>query len=146
LRPLPPVPYIVAERHLRVVGKDALLAFEASLYSVPWMEVRPRQRLELRVTRKEVAIYCLGAEPHLLASHPRARTRGSWVVDEAHWDGLPDGTRPHLGPAAPLPGPAGGDEQLAGMLVRFAAAGVAVARRDPATYDRLFALTPGVGR
>ena len=26
-----------------------------------------------------------------LATHPRARERGTWVVDPAHWDGLPDG-------------------------------------------------------
>ena len=26
-----------------------------------------------------------------LATHPRATRRGSWVVDPAHWDGLPDG-------------------------------------------------------
>jgi hypothetical protein len=26
-----------------------------------------------------------------LATHPRATTRGTWQVDPAHWDGLPDG-------------------------------------------------------
>jgi transposase len=31
LRPLPAVPYLVTERHLRRVGKDALISFEASL-------------------------------------------------------------------------------------------------------------------
>jgi len=143
---LPSVPYVVCERHLRVVGKDALVSFEASLYSVPWTLVRPRQRLELRVTPGEVRVYSLGAEAQLLASHSRARERGSWVVDEAHWDGLPDGRGPHAGPAAPLPEPLAGEEQLAELMLRFAAAGVPVARRDIATYDELFAVSAGGGR
>lgn len=146
LRPLPPAPYVVCERHLRVVGKDALVSFEASLYSVPWTLVRPRQRLELRVTPGEVRIYGLGSEPLLLATHPRAQARGSWVVDEAHWDGLPGGERPHCGPAAPLPEPLAGEEQLADLMLRFAAAGTPVARRDIATYDELFAVSAGGGR
>jgi len=145
LQPLPDAPYVVCERHLRVVGKDALVSFEASLYSVPWTAVRPRQRLELRVTPEEVRIFTLGGEPRLLATHARARERGSWVVDECHWDGLPDGRGPHAGPAAPLPEPLP-DDALAGLLVRFAAVGVPVARRDPATYDELFAVGAGGGR
>jgi transposase len=138
LQELPERPYVVTERHLRVVGKDALVSFEASLYSVPWTSVLPRQRLELRVTPKKVAIWSLGAEPRLLATHARARARGSWVVDEAHWDGLPDGRGGNAGVALPLP-----DDVLAGLLVRFAAAGVPVARRDIAAYDELFAVPTG---
>jgi hypothetical protein len=140
LQQLPARPYVVTERHLRVVGKDALVSFEASLYSVPWTDVRPRQRLELRVTPEQVGIWSLGAQPRLLTSHPRAKTRGSWVVDERHWDGLPDGRGPHAGPAAPLPEPLAEDE-LSGLLVRFAA--VPVARRDIASYDELFAVEAG---
>jgi transposase len=139
LLPVPPRPYVVTERHLRVVGKDALVSFEASLYSVPWTEVLPRQRLELRVTPEAVAIWSLGAEPRLLASHLRARERGSWVVDERHWDGLPDGRGPHAGPAAVLPEPLPAGE-LAALMLRFAAACVPVARRDIAAYDELFAV------
>ncbi len=45
------------------------MAFQASLYSVPARQVRLGRRL---------------------ASHPRA-TRGTWMVDPAHWNGLPDG-------------------------------------------------------
>ena len=138
LQALPPQPYVVCERHLRVVGKDALVSFEASLYSVPWTEVLPRQRLELRVTPEQVAIWSLGGEPRLLARHPRAKERGRWVVDEAHWDGLPDGRGAHAGPATPLPEPLP-DDVLAGLLVRFAA-DVPVARRDIASYDELFAV------
>ena len=139
LLPLPERPYVVSERHLRVVGKDALVSFEASLYSVPWTEVLPRQRVELRVTPEEVRIFTPGAAPRLLATHVRARERGSWVVDERHWDGLPDGRGAHAGPQPPPPEPLPGDV-LAGLLERFAAAAVPVARRDVAAYDALFAI------
>src|SRR4051794_5817533 len=96
LRPLPTAPYLVTDRHLRRVGKDCLVSFEASLYSVPARRVRPGQRVELRVTPELVAIHALTAESaeeqgSLLACHPRAVRRGAWVVDEAHWAGLPDG-------------------------------------------------------
>ena len=146
LQPLPERPYVVCERHLRVVGKDALVSFEASLYSVPWTLVRPRQRLELRVSPDEVRIYSLGAEPRLLASHSRARERGSWVVEERHWDGLPDGRGAHAAPTAPLPEPLAGEAQLAELMLRFSAAGTPVARRDIASYDELFAVPAGGAR
>ena len=52
LRPLPEQPYLVAERHLRRVGKDCLVCFEASCYSVPARLVRPGQRVELQIQRR----------------------------------------------------------------------------------------------
>lgn len=140
LGPVPDRPYVVCERHLRSVGKDALVSFEASVYSVPWTEVRPRQRVELRVRPDEVAVFTIGEEPRRLATHVRTRAKGSWVVDPAHWDGLPDGSRPADGPRM-TQAPAEPDPEadaVAAMIVRAASAGVAVARRDPATYDRLF--------
>jgi transposase len=141
LLPVPERPYVVTERYLRVVGKDALISFAASLYSVPWTDVRPRERVELRVTPETVEIWSLGAQARQLACHPRAARKGSWVVDERHWDGLPDGSGSRHGSADP-PSLKGGEEQesLAALVVRSAAAGVAVARRDPAAYDALFAL------
>ncbi|WP_244216518.1 hypothetical protein [Gordonia alkanivorans] len=27
----------------------------------------------------------------MLAVHPRSAVRGAWIVDDSHWDGLPDG-------------------------------------------------------
>jgi transposase len=135
LLPLPEVPYVVCERHLRVVGKDALVSFEASLYSVPWTLVRPRQRLELRVTAETVAIWSLGAAPQLLALHPRAGRRGSWVVDEAHWDGLPGGSTSQTGPPVRH---ANEERELPPCV---SAPAVAVARRDISSYDQLFAIT-----
>ncbi len=141
LLPLPERPYVVSDRHLRVVGKDALVSFEASLYSVPWTDVRPRQRLELRVTREAVEIWSLGPEARLLAAHRRADRKGSWVVDERHWDGLPDGMGPGQGPAAAARTDEALPEPLATLTCRAPA--VEVARRAPAAYDELFALEVG---
>jgi transposase len=127
LRPLPERPYVVAERHLRRVGKDCLISFEASAYSLPWRRVRAGQQVELRVTPGEVAIWTLGADPQRLATHPRAARRGAWVVDQAHWEGLPDGTGSELGPPA--------QEQPVAQLPLPARDQPPVGRRDLGTYD-----------
>jgi hypothetical protein len=94
LSPLPPEPYLVADKHLRRVGKDCLISFEASFYSVPARRVRAGQQVQLRVGPDTVTIHTLAPGPDgqsVLTAHPRAQTRGSWVVDASHWDGLPDG-------------------------------------------------------
>jgi transposase len=98
---VPASPYVVCERHIRTVGKDALIHFDASVYSVPWRLVRPRQKVELRVTRDTVAVWTLGADAVQLTVHGRARVKGSWVVNGEHWDGLPGHTQPHAGPTTP---------------------------------------------
>src|SRR4051794_38764576 len=54
LRPLPSVPYIVADRHLRRVGKDALISFDSCLYSLPAARIRPGQRVEVRASLEHV--------------------------------------------------------------------------------------------
>lgn len=143
LGPLPERPYVVSERHIRTVGKDALVSFGASLYSVPWTKVRPRQRVELRIRPDEVDVFTLGSSPEHLATHPRARVKGSWMVDERHWDGLPDGTHPAQGPNAPPEVHEHDPEadHLAALMVRIA--GVDVARRDPSSYDRIFGTQGG---
>jgi transposase len=96
LGPLPDRPYLVAEQHLRRVGKDSLISFQACLYSVPASRVRPGQRVAVRVSADTLTIHTLTAEAcgsgdTLLAAHPRAKLRGAWVVDPQHWAGLPDG-------------------------------------------------------
>jgi transposase len=90
LVPLPDSPYVVAERFLRRVGRDCLISFEASWYSLPARLVRAGQRVEVRVAADTVAIHATGGGPQL-AVHARAAKRGSWVIDPGHWDGLPDG-------------------------------------------------------
>jgi hypothetical protein len=145
LAPLPALPYLVAEHHLRRVGKDCLVSFEASMYSVPARRIRPFQRVQLRITPDTVAVHALdGDGGAVLAVHPRAARRGTWVVDPAHWDGLADGhTRATVvdgGPAGPCaaaaePAAAEQPNPLAALLNRSAAAQVPVARRDLAAYD-----------
>jgi hypothetical protein len=146
LRPLPEQPYVVCERHTRRVGKDALISFQASHYSVPWRRVRPGGRVELRVTPAEVAVWSLGPSQQLLATHPRAAGRGGWVVDQAHWDGLPNRADSQPFPPctadcelAPLPDPEPGQLQLPGIggWASSPAARVLVAQRRLAVYDQL---------
>ncbi len=98
LLPLPAQPYLVTDKHLRRVGKDCLVSFEASFYSVPAKQIRAGQRVLLQIHPDpngggdRIAIHALGLNGGgWLATHPRARTRGSWIVDQTHWDGLPDG-------------------------------------------------------
>jgi hypothetical protein len=130
----------------RRVGKDALISFAASHYSVPWRQVRPGSRVELRVTPAEVAIWSLGRHPRMLAVHARAAGRGAWVVNQAHWDGLPNrADADPLPPCAtdcelaPAPEPEPGQLELPGISgwVQAPAARIQVARRRLAVYDEL---------
>jgi transposase len=143
---LPDLPYLVAEQHLRRVGKDCLVSFEASLYSVPARLVRAGQHVQLQASDQTVTITALGLDGGgVLAVHARARRRGCWVVDPAHWDGLPDGhtratfvdspncpprRRPGAAPRQQAANP------LAALLAAHPAAGTTVARRDLSAYDQ----------
>jgi transposase len=159
LHTLPATPYLVADRHLRRVGKDCLVSFAASLYSTPARRVRPGQTVELRVTPATVAVHSLapvaGCEPvgsTLLAVHPRATQRGSWVVDKRHWDGLPDGSgRATTDRVSDAAEPMRASERhpeanpLAALLTRSSAADVVVGRRSLAAYDTAAGLTQSNG-
>ncbi len=144
LLPLPTLPYLVTDKHLRRVGKDCLVSFEASFYSVPARLIRPGQRVQLQVDGETVTIRAVGADGGAwLATHPRAPQRGSWVVDQTHWDGLPDGhtravTVEPRSTVADLPAAAvtsgEGLEPLSSLLGRRHA-DVAVAARPLSDYD-----------
>jgi hypothetical protein len=149
LRPLPAKPYVVAARHLRHVGKDCLVAYDANLYSVPARRVRHRQLVEIRATAATITIHATVPDQHgitLLASHPRAVGRGARVVDPAHWDGLPDGhTRAVTTGDAPTQRSrpaAGTGGPLQALLNRAAAAQVTVDRRPLSVYDQLAGTRP----
>jgi transposase len=155
LAPLPPAPYLVTDRHLRRVGKDCRVSFDASLYSVPARQVRPGQRVELRVSDDTVAIHALPGDPvrgpasgpagQLLATHPRSTRRGAWMVDWSHWDGLPDGhsrstvielpsrDRPQL-PCDDDPADPADPAPLAALLAHRRGGDIPVARRPLADY------------
>lgn len=145
LSPLPDQPYLVTDKHLRRVGKDALVSFEASFYSVPARQIRAGQRVQLQVDGQIVTIHALPGEAgpdgtSWLATHTRAARRGSWVVDPSHWDGLPDGhTRatlvepPHRSARAGIgPSQAG---PLQALLATHHAAALPVARRSLNDYQ-----------
>lgn len=140
LQPLPTRPYLVTDKHLRRVGKDCLVSFEASSYSVPARAVRPGQRVQLHVDSDTIHITAVGSDgAGWLATHPRARERGSWIVDPTHWAGLPDGhTRAvdHLQPTrTPSPSTnAVGLEPLSALLVRHHA-DIDVAARPLSDYE-----------
>ncbi|WP_422331257.1 Mu transposase domain-containing protein, partial [Rhodococcus sp. (in: high G+C Gram-positive bacteria)] len=79
-------------RHTSIllVRSGASTSTRAVHYSVPAQQVRAGQRVQLQVDGEVVTIRAIGAEgAGWLATHPRARQRGSWVVDQSHWDGLP---------------------------------------------------------
>jgi transposase len=159
LRPLPELPYLVCERHLRRVGRDCLISFSGSHYSVParaadGRPARAGQRVELRVSADTVTIHRLAidGEPIVLAAHPRATRRGSLIVDTAHWDGLPDGhTRavtldpvtiePPVSPATAPTTTGVETDPLAALLTSRPAAATAVARRPLQAYDAAAGLT-----
>jgi transposase len=140
LTPLPATPFLVTDSHLRRVGKDCLISFEASLYSLPARAIRAGQRVELRAAAGEVTIHA--TDGTLLASHARASVRGSWVIDPSHYDGLPDGhTRatviefPRRQPASPAATDC--ETPLAALLAHHHAAATPVARRPLTDYATL---------
>lgn len=142
---------LVAERQLRHVGKDCLVAFGGNLYSVPAYKVRPRQLVEIRATKSQISLYLTtpGADGEsLLALHGRAVGRGVRVVDESHWNGLPEGnnrrTTTDAGGFRPRPEPAREQDTgpLQALLNRAAATRIEVGRRPLSVYDELTGTRP----
>ena len=131
LSPLPATTYDVVERHLRRVAKDCLISFEGSLYSLPWREVRRPMRVEVRVTSDRVNLHRVGGDNALLATHARSHVKGTWVVDEAHWAGLPTQA---LNLPSEVIAPVR-EEQI--MASRSRNASVLVHHRDLTLYDRV---------
>src|SRR6266704_15315 len=126
-------------------GRPGLLCGQPS--SVPWRQVRPGGRVE-PLGHPGRGRDLVAGPPTAAAGrpHPRAPGRGAWVVDEAHWDGLPNraGAQP-IPPCtgdcelAPPPALESGQLQLPGITgwVQAPAARTQVARRRLAVYDQL---------
>ncbi|WP_434099013.1 Mu transposase domain-containing protein [Streptomyces xantholiticus] len=140
----------MAERHLRPVGKDCLVAFGGNLYSVPARRVRPRQLVEIRATKSQIMLHSTAADANgetLLATHPRAIGRGVRVVEETHWDGFPTGKGrrtttgdvPQPRRERPLGEEAG---PLQALVNRAAATRIQVGRRPLSVYDELTGTRP----
>lgn len=149
LLPLPTQPYLVADRHLRRVGKDTMISFESSLYSLPARLVRPGQRVQVAVHRDTatgdtIVVHALATDGGgWLATHPRAALKASWVLDPDHWNGLPDGHTRAVTTSDPeqITGPdraavTAKPEPLASLLHRRGA-DVAVAVRPLSTYQHI---------
>ncbi|MGE3295705.1 MAG: IS21 family transposase [Geminicoccaceae bacterium] len=162
LNPLPQFGYAVTETHLRRVGRDALISFAGSSYSVAARAADGRptkagQRVEVRVGVGHLEIWRLPVDGPdrtslLLARHPRSALRGQMIVDPAHWAELPDGHTRSTILDTPHPEPVGAQQvseqspisAMSGSMVfgeSRAALEVTVARRPLAYYDRLAGLS-----
>lgn len=151
LRPLPVRPHHVVNRHLRHVGKDCLVAFEANLYSVPATKVFHRQLVEIRASAATISLHATIPDEHgvtLLAVHPRAVGRGAQVVDPDHWKALPDGhTRATTTSHEDQPDPRRQQPDkpstaLRFLLARADAAQITVGRRPLSVYDQITGTGP----
>jgi len=157
LGPVPARPYVVAGRHLRHVGKDCLVAFEANLYSVPAARVFPRQLVEVRSSAATISLHATVPDEHgvtLLAVHQRAVGRGARIVGPGHWEGLPDGrTRATTTSCEAVPGEAAGRGSgrsrrgepagaLRFLLARTDTAQVTVGHRPLSVYDQVTGTRP----
>ena len=93
LRPTPKRPLLVSESHLRRVGRDSMISFDGSSYSVAARASDRRvtkagQRVEVRLEATELVIRRLPAESPTgsaleLGRHRRAATQGQRIVDPA---------------------------------------------------------------
>jgi transposase len=88
LKPLPVLPYELAEWKKASVNIDYHVEYDRHYYSVPYTLVR--QKLEVRATASTVEVY-KGARR--VASHPRERGRKRFVTDPAH---MPPSHRAHM--------------------------------------------------
>jgi hypothetical protein len=148
LGPLPPVPYQVTDQFLHRVGKDCLVSFESSRYSLPASEVSAGMTVELRVGADTVAVHAFGADPKLLWRHRRARHCGDEQIDPACRNALPDGhtsTTTLTDPPAASPAPPAAELEPVSALLNRPGMGVPVAHRDPRVYDQAAGLRQHTG-
>jgi transposase len=78
------IPFVIAADPRRRVGKDCLVSYGSSKYSVPW---RCAFR-EVAVVESEahVRIFCEG---ELVAEHPKAQEKHSVAMNPEHYKGIP---------------------------------------------------------
>ena len=80
LLPLPTTPFELTEVRLATVQRDCHVAIDGSYYSAPYIHVG--KKLDVYLFERVVQLYS-GLE--LLATHPRARAKGTWRTNEAHY-------------------------------------------------------------
>lgn len=118
---------------------------------MPARKVRHHQLIEIRASAATVTLHSTVPDIEgntLLAVHPRAVGRGARVVDESHWDGLPDGHTRRVTTGDPdlvRPRQEAVPEQELGplrALLKRTAAQVEVGRRPLSVYDQLTGTRP----
>jgi hypothetical protein len=140
LAPLPEQPYLVAERHLRRVGKDWLVCFEASCYSVPARLVRPGQRVQL-----QIQVDPAGGDQISITSSPRTAAGGSPAITRRHIGASGSSTR-RISTGCPTATPAPSPSSRASRHQRHTwPIGAALGVVDPPTR-RPAGRRPAVGR
>ena len=72
MRPVPAKPYVAADRHLRHVGKDCVVAFEANLYSLPAARVFHRQLARVRASAGTISLHATVPDEHGVTLFGRA--------------------------------------------------------------------------
>ena len=100
LGPLPELPYLVCDRHLRRVGRDCLISFEGSSYSIParasdGRPARAGQRVELRVsalTRSRFTASPVTETRSCSPPTPARRGAARWSSTRRTGTGSPTGT------------------------------------------------------
>lgn len=92
LAPVPTAALVVYDDHVRTVGKDCLISFESDHYSVPATQVTARQKVLVRATAVHVTICRFDEPARVLARHRRGKRAHEWIIEDSHWDGLPDGS------------------------------------------------------
>lgn len=80
LLPLPATPFELTEVRLATLHRDCHVAIDGSYYSAPYTYVG--KRLEVYLFERVVQLYT-GLD--LLATHVRARVKGTWRTNEAHY-------------------------------------------------------------
>jgi len=151
LRPLPETPYVVAQRHLRHVGKDCLVAFDANLYWVPaagsapanWSRSVPRVPSHAALHGPRLGRRDSPGRPSANCGPRRPHCRRQALGRSAHRRRPPRHHRrqPAFAPGGePSPGPEAGPLQA--LLNRAAAARVEVGRRPLSVYDELTGTRP----
>lgn len=82
------VPFIVASDPRRKVGKDCLVSYDSSKYSVPWQYAN--REVAVIDSGAEVRIFCSG---ELAAEHRKAQEKHSVMMNPEHYRGIPRARR-----------------------------------------------------
>lgn len=80
LLPLPATPFELTEVRMATLHRDCHVAIDGAYYSAPYIHVG--KRLEVYLFDRVVQLYW-GLD--LLATHPRARAKGTWQTNQAHY-------------------------------------------------------------